>query len=186
MNENENTEKITGEKMLDSVESLRKKVAELEESLAAAKEKNLYLRAEVDNTRKMYQKQHGVVEKKTKVNIIAKFLPIIDSLESALNSSENILKNNSNPQIKTFFLGFYSLLENIAGIFENIGIKQIKEINVPFDYNYHEVVEKEERDDLPEDTVTQIVQPGYKLNGDVLRPAKVIVSKKIKKMNYLI
>ncbi|TFG25620.1 MAG: nucleotide exchange factor GrpE, partial [Promethearchaeota archaeon] len=52
--------------------------------------------------------------------------------------------------------------------------------NDPFDYNYHEALSSIEKEDAPENTVLDIIQDGWKLDKDVIRYTKVIISKKPK------
>jgi len=53
-------------------------------------------------------------------------------------------------------------------------------INDPFDYHYHEALNSIERDDLPNNTIIDIIQEGWMLGKQVLRYAKVITSRKAK------
>ena len=65
----------------------------------------------------------------------------------------------------------YSTLKN------NWGLEVIDKSDVPFDPEEHEACLMEEVDGLDEDTVTMMLQKGYKLNGRVIRPAKVKVGR---------
>ena len=58
------------------------------------------------------------------------------------------------------------------------GLEQIAELDVPFDPARHEAMSQVERDDLHENTVCQMLQKGYTLKERLLRPAKVMVSRK--------
>ena len=163
----------------EKIEELNQKLKEKDKQISEEKNRFAFLQAELENTRKHYIKQQEMTRKRTKINTITSFTPLIDSFEMALKSKENLTINNSeNCQIDVFIEGFVKIYENLKTIFENFGVKPIEEINVPLDYKLHEVMMKIINDEVPEDTVLQIVHKGYKMNGEVIRPAKVVVSKK--------
>ena len=53
-------------------------------------------------------------------------------------------------------------------------------LNDRFDYNYHEALSSIEKEDVPENTILDIIQDGWKLENEVIRYTKVIISKKLK------
>ncbi|QEE15830.1 nucleotide exchange factor GrpE [Promethearchaeum syntrophicum] len=167
------------EKPKTEIEILKDKVKKLEKQVAEEKNKFAFLQAELENTRKHYIRQQEAAKKRTKINTITSFTPLIDSFELAFKSNEKLLENNNEKcQIETFVDGFEKLYENLKTIFDKYGVKPIEETNIPSDYRQHEVILRTINDELPEDTVLQIVHKGYKMNGEVIRPAKVVVSKK--------
>ena len=120
-----------------------------------------------------------MAKKRTKINTITSFTPLIDSFEMALKSKKKIVKNDdSDCQMEIFIDGFEKVYDSLKTIFDKFGVKPIEEINIPSNYKQHEVILKIINDGVPEDTVLQIVHKGYKMNGEVIRPAKVVVSKK--------
>ena len=73
-------------------------------------------------------------------------------------------------------------LLKIASQFDLAGaIEEIKPLGEDFDPNFHECVSYEESTEYPEDKVSKIIRTGYKLNGRLVRPATVVVSKGAKK-----
>lgn len=161
------------------IEQLQEKVKKLDKQVSEEKTKYAFLQAELENTRKHYIKQQEITRKRTKINTITSFTPLFDSFEMALKSKEKIVKNNSeNCQIDIFIDGFEKVYDNLQGIFKSFGVKPIEEINIPSNYKQHDVIMKIINDEVPEDTVVQIVHKGYKMNGEVIKPAKVVVSKK--------
>ena len=57
------------------------------------------------------------------------------------------------------------------------GVEQIDPQDQPFNPEFHQAMTMQERDDVPANTVVGVVQKGYTLNGRLLRPAMVMVSK---------
>ena len=167
------------EKPKTEIELLQEKIKKLEKQVTQEKNKFAFLQAELENTRKHYIRQQETAKKRTKINTITSFTPLIDSFELAFKSNEKLLENgNDKCQIETFVDGFEKLYDNLKTIFDKFGVKPIEETDIPSDYRQHEVIMRIINDDVPEDTVLQIVHKGYKMNGEVIRPAKVVVSKK--------
>ena len=167
------------EKPKTELQIAQDKIKKLEKQVTEEKNKFAFLQAELENTRKHYIRQQEAAKKRTKINTITSFTPLIDSFELAFKSNEKLLENgNDKCQIETFVDGFEKLYDNLKTIFDKFGVKPIEETNIPSDYRQHEVIMRIINDDVPEDTVLQIVHKGYKMNGEVIRPAKVVVSKK--------
>jgi len=68
-------------------------------------------------------------------------------------------------------------LRQLHRAFDKAGIKIIDPIGQPFDPAWHEAMVAQESRDQPANTVLSVIQKGYSLNGRLLRPARVIVSK---------
>ena len=173
-------DKKNKEKPKTEIEILQERIKKLEKQVTEEKNKFAFLQADLENTRKHYIRQQETAKKRTKIDTITSFTPLIDSFEIAFKSKENIVKNDedSNCQMDIFIDGFEKLYENLQTIFNKFGVKPIEETNIPFDYKQHEVIMRIINDEFPEDTILQIVHKGYKMNGEVIRPAKVVVSKK--------
>ena len=177
-------EKLKKKKALKEIEKLREKLDHLEK-LMQTKEKALteeiskyaFLQAELENMRKYYVKQQDLTRVHTKANVITSFTPLIDSFEMAFNNHTKIIEGTCSPQLEKYIKGFEGIRKQLSDIFESYQVKVIDTINIPFDYKEHEVMMRVLNDNLPEDTILQIVQKGYKMNGEVIRPAKVVVSK---------
>ncbi len=73
--------------------------------------------------------------------------------------------------------GAQATLRQLHKAFEKAGIKVIEPLSKPFDPAWHEAMVAQESADVAPDTVMAVVQKGYSLNGRLLRPARVIVSK---------
>ncbi len=170
------------EKPKTEIEKLQEKNKKLEKQISEEKTKYAFLQAELENTRKHYIKQQEIAKKRTKINTITSFTPLIDSFEMALKSKEKIVNMNNDDsncqQMNIFTDGIEKLYENLQTIFNKFGVKPIEKTNIPSNYKLHEVIMRIINDEVPEDTVLQIVHKGYSMNGEVIRPAKVVVSKK--------
>ena len=164
-------------KLRDQLDHLEKLMQTKDKELTEQISKFAFLQAELENTRKHYIKQQELTRNRTKANVLTSFTPLIDSFEMAFKNHDTVIKGTCSPQLEKYIKGFEGISNQLSDIFESYQVKAIDTINIPFDYKEMEVLLRVLNDDLPENTVLQIVQKGYRMNGDVIRPAKVIVSK---------
>ena len=73
--------------------------------------------------------------------------------------------------------GQEATLQLLAKAFEKFSIQRIDPLGAPFDPTLHEAVVMQESATAPPDSVLQVLQSGYQLNGRLLRPARVIVAR---------
>ena len=169
---------ILKEEIVVLKEKLKKELEQKQAEIDEGKKKFAFLQAEMENTRKHYQKQMDIAKNKSKIDVITSFAPLIDSFEMAIKTKEKLKESGQKDILDSFLKGFENLYHSLLSIFESYNVKQIDALNKPFDFKYHEAVLKMENDALPEDTVIQVAQKGYMMNNEVIRPAKVIISKK--------
>lgn len=150
---------------------------ELEEQLASEKDRLLRLSAEFENYRKRKQRELDEFKKFANETVFRQFLTIVDNLERAISSTEK------KSEEKGLMEGVKLTYKEIIKLFESFNVKLVEAENQPFDPNFHQAVTQQENDDLPENTVTQVLQKGYLLQDRLLRPAMVVVSKKTAKEN---
>ena len=149
---------------------------EAPEALAAAQSKaqenwNSYMRAvaELDNYRKRAEREVDQARKYAIERFAQELLPVGDALEAGIRSG------TANPT--ALLEGAQATLKELNRAFDKAGIKIIDPTGQPFDPNWHEAMVAQESRDLPPNSVISVVQKGYSLNGRLLRPARVIVSK---------
>ena len=152
------------------IEALRVQLAAAEES--ARSQRDLYLRsaAELENVRKRAQRDIEQAHRYAIEEFVAELLPVRDSLELA-NA------NGANADVRTLLDGQEATLKLLQRAFEKFAIRQIDPVGRPFDPNQHEAVLMQESSSSAPNSVLQVVQSGYELNGRLLRPARVIVAR---------
>ena len=104
-------------------------------------------------------------------NLISKILPILDNFEKAEKEMPDDKKNDK------LLEGILQIKTQFQDFLKNHGIEEIKTIGEKFDPNFQEVVQEIEKSDCESGTVIEETQKGYLLNGKVIRPAKVKISK---------
>lgn len=157
----------TGEKDV----TREKDTASLEAALEAEKDRFMRLSAEFDNYRKRKQREIDEFRKFANETVFKQFLSVVDNLERAIASAEN------NQDTSSLLEGVKLTHKEILKVFQNFNVKPVKAENQSFDPNFHQAVTQKETDDVPENTITDVLQTGYLLHDRLIRPAMVVVSK---------
>ncbi len=146
-------------------------------ALAAAEAKaqenwNSYLRsvAELENYRKRTEREIDNARKFAIERFASELVTVGDALEAGITAAAA----NPGPALLE---GAEATLRQLHRAFEKAGIKIIDPAGQPFDPAWHEAMVAQESRDKPANTVLTVIQKGYSLNGRLLRPARVIVSK---------
>ncbi|MCP3943421.1 MAG: nucleotide exchange factor GrpE [Desulfobacteraceae bacterium] len=161
----------------DKGKKKKDELQELKEQLASEKDRTLRLSAEFENYKKRTQREINDFKKFANESIFRQFLSVVDNLERAIDATQEDSKESG------LFEGVQLTHKDIIKIFETFNVKPVKAANQPFDPNFHQAVTQEETDEFPDNTVTTVLQKGYLLHDRLIRPAMVVVSKKINKEN---
>ena len=171
------------EEKVEDVEALRAEVESVKNELRRAKEssesnlnKMKYLMADFDNYRKQMEKQLASKAESIKDELLLKFLNIRDDYLRALS----VARQSKSEQGGVVIEGLEGILKNIDSLLASEGVRDIEAVGTPFDPNVHDAIAYSARDDLAENTVTAEIRKGYMLNGRVLRPSLVEISKIVK------
>ncbi|MBS9435937.1 nucleotide exchange factor GrpE [Photorhabdus noenieputensis] len=158
----------------ESVVDLR--VAELEEQLKQAQQRErdaiLRAKAEVENIRRRTEQDVEKAHKFALERFANELLPVIDNLERALEATDR-----TNTEIAPMVEGVELTLKSFLGAVGKFGIEVVGDTNVPFNPEIHQAMTMMESDQHEPNHVMMIMQKGYTLNGRLLRPAMVAVSK---------
>jgi len=135
------------------------------------KDKWLRALADYDNLKKRTEKEKSETAKFSNQLLIIELFPIMDSFDSALKSIGNTKDRDS------FVKGLKLLQDEFHKVLEVNGLKRMKTVGEKFDPNFHEAQEEIASDRFPEGVIIEEMRSGYTLNGRLLRPALVKVSK---------
>ena len=158
---------------------LIKKLAETAEvietmnaKLESASNQYARLQADFDNYRRRTKEEQARLSKTVTASIIKKFLPVLDNLDRALAHMSK--DENAGPYLEGF-----QLMEKVFNkVMQEFGLVEIDAQGKPFDPYYHEALMEIQSDDVEEDTVAAVLQKGYMIGEEVLRPSKVQVAHK--------
>jgi len=123
--------------------------------------------AEFENFRKRAAREAAQAGDRAKANLIRELLPVVDNLERALGTA--------NPEEDHLAQGVRLVLQELVNTLERNGIKAYDPAGEPFDPSLHEALSTRETENGA-GIVLDVVEKGYKLGDNVIRPARVIVS----------
>lgn len=104
-------------------------------------------------------------------NLIHEIIPVFDNLKTSMEHAGDADKNS-------WLEGIKFIIKQFRDTLNNVGVEEIKTIGEKFDHNIMEAMSSEETDDKKLDhTVAKELKAGYKLNGKVIIPARVVVYK---------
>ncbi|MCG2634926.1 MAG: nucleotide exchange factor GrpE [Gammaproteobacteria bacterium] len=180
-------EKSTGESAVDQVDvsadedapEVLTEAQQLEQALARVEENwGLYLRAQADleNMRRRSQKDLANAHKFGIEKLAKELLPVTDSLEAALATTNEYEQFGDGPG-RQVVEGLELTLNLLAQAMERGGVTPVDPQGEPFNPEFHEALSMQSDDTVAPNTVLNVVQKGFLLNGRLLRPAMVIVSK---------
>jgi molecular chaperone GrpE len=156
-------------------ESDKLKKALEQKTKEAADEHDKYLRlyAEFDNYRKRMQRDLVDFRKYANEQLALELLSVVDHLGLALKHAAE-----GGETIQGLREGVELVYKQLRDVLEKFGIKAFSAAGQPFDPARHDAMMQAVTDEVPENTVVQVMQEGYLYHDKVLRHAKVSVSKK--------
>jgi len=157
---------------LAELERLQQALTDAEERARNHREQYLRAVAELDNVRKRAQRDIEAANRYGLEKFAAELLPVRDSLELAVQSADQ-----AEVDARSLKQGQEATLQLLAKALERLGVTPISPLGELFDPTRHEAMLAQESACAKPNTVLQVVQTGYELNGRVIRPARVIVAK---------
>jgi molecular chaperone GrpE len=106
-----------------------------------------------------------------KKNVIKTLLPVLDNLEHTLQNSA------ATQGAEVLVKGIKIIYDQMVYTLKLHNVEQIKAVGEKFDPSLHEAITQKADPQHPADTVLEELQKGYKLNGQVIRPSRVVVNK---------
>ncbi|WWO95975.1 MAG: nucleotide exchange factor GrpE [Candidatus Dasytiphilus stammeri] len=167
---------------INFIKDCEQRILSLENKLAESskreRENLLRAQAELENVRRRTALEIEKAHKFALEKFIFELLPVIDNLQRALELAAPHANSAFNPMIEGIKLTLKSLLDTV----HKFGVKVIRETNVPFNPDIHQamsLIETNENEEplIAKNCVMKVLQHGYMLNGRLLRPAMVLVSK---------
>ena len=162
-----------------AISTEQEKINELELALVAAKstvsdQKDSVIRAkaEVDNVRRRSAQDVEKARKFALDKFAAELLPVVDNLERAIAPV-----NKEDEGQQGLAEGVELTLQSMMAALDKFGIKVVDPLDQPFNPELHQAMSMQEVEGVAPNTVIAVMQKGYELNGRLVRPAMVMVSK---------
>ena len=161
----------TAEPVLDVV-ALQAQIEQLQQQLSDAKDQTLRTAAEAQNVRRRAEKDVENAHKYALEKFASSLLPVADNLERSLDVADR-----NNEALKPLIEGVDLTSKTLLDALKRFQVEQVDPLGVPFDPQFHEAVASVENPAAEPNSVLQVMQKGYTLNGRLLRAAMVVVSK---------
>jgi molecular chaperone GrpE len=124
--------------------------------------------ADFENYRKRAAKEAALAGERAKSGLVRELLPVVDNLERALASAGESEQHLAE--------GVRLVHSELIAVLERNGVQQFDPSGERFDPGEHEALSMRPQDGAESGVVLDVVEKGYRANGTVLRPARVVVS----------
>jgi len=160
---------------------------DLDELAETKRERDEYLelaqrtRADFENYRKRVANETSEARARGKAELARELLPVIDNLERALQTDVDARARDSATRLgerhEALVRGVELVHKELRDRLESAGVEAFDPTGEPFDPQLHEALSTQPSEDTEAGIVLETVEKGYRLNGQVLRPARVVVSR---------
>ncbi|PKH03918.1 nucleotide exchange factor GrpE [Psychromonas sp. MB-3u-54] len=157
---------------LNMIEVLNKKLALAEQQIVDQQADVARAQADVVNARRIAAQDVQKAHKFALVKFADGLLPVIDSLEMAISHADK-----EDETLKPMIEGVELTLKSMLDTVDKFGLKVIDPQDEAFDPEKHQAMSMRAVPDVAPNQVIAVMQKGYELNGRVIRPAMVMVSK---------
>lgn len=147
-------------------------LASMEEELTLAKDAVLRAQADSQNVMRRAEQDVEKARKFALERFCSELLPVVDNLERALEAG-----SGDDEVLKPIAEGVQLTLKSFQDALKKFNIEVVDPVGEPFDPQLHQAMSMVENPDVEPNTVTMVMQKGYTLNGRLVRPAMVMVSK---------
>ncbi|NBC22769.1 MAG: nucleotide exchange factor GrpE [Gammaproteobacteria bacterium] len=154
-----------------SPEALLEKLEKLEQRAEHYRDQALRSQAEAENTRRRASRDVENAHKFALEKFAADLLPVLDSLEKAVEVA------STSEGAESIAEGVELSLKLFLSVLEKHGIERIDPTGEPFDPQVHEALTMVPSEHAEPNSVVEVMQRGYLLNGRVVRAAKVVVAR---------
>ncbi|MBQ4828317.1 nucleotide exchange factor GrpE [Alteromonas sp. CI.11.F.A3] len=168
-------EQTSPESESDATQRIYELETALSEAQATIKEQQdsvLRARADMENARRRAEMEVEKARKFALERFAGELLPVVDNLERAIE-----LTDGENEAVKPLLEGVEMTHKSFLSTIEKFGLSLIDPQGETFNPDLHQAMSMQESADHAPNTVMAVMQKGYQINGRLLRPAMVMVSR---------
>ncbi len=169
-----------------ATETLQADLEALQAALAAAKDQTMRAKAETQNIRRRAELDVEKAHKFALEKFTSELLPVVDSLERAIDSArsaEASAEAGAEAGAEAIRQGVELTLSMFVAALKKFNVEPVDPQGEPFDPQHHQAMSMVENAEVEPNTVLHVMQKGYLLNGRLVRPAMVMVSKAAPKID---
>ena len=163
----------TGAESDDPVDRLESELHAAQIEAVEARQDMLRMQADMDNLRKRLVREHEKSRLRTLERFMNDLLPVRDSLERGLEAA-----NDPAASVEALIEGKQLIMKMLTKAMGDHGLKTIDPAGEKFDPEKHEAMTMLTSDEFDENTVIDVIEKGYQLYDRLIRPAKVVVSRR--------
>ena len=156
----------------DMIAELGKKLALAEQKIKDQQDSVIRAKAEMENVRRRATQDVEKAHKFALDKFADGLLPVIDSMEMAISHADQ-----DDEALKPMIEGVELTLKSMLTTIEKFGLTPIDPVDKAFDPEKHQAMSMQTVEGVPANQVIAVMQKGYELNGRLIRPAMVMVSK---------
>ena len=161
------------EESMDPIERLESELQAARLEAVEAKQDMLRMQADMENLRKRLVREHEKSRRRTLERFMGDLLPVRDSLERGLEAA-----NDPAATVEALTEGKQLIMKMLNKVLGDHGLQVIDPVGEAFDPEKHEAMTMLTSDQHEENTVIDVIEKGYQLHDRLIRPAKVVVSRK--------
>ena len=143
---------------------------DLQEELAAEKDRSLRLQAEIQNLRSRQARELGDLRKYASIDLMRDILPVLDNIDRAIGAA------GEGTEVSSLLEGFKLVRQQLVTALEQHDCTEIPADGEVFNPDLHQAILQQPSADVPAGVVMMVTQAGYQLHDRVVRAAQVIVS----------
>ena len=157
----------------DPIENLENELAIARQEAASAVETMLLMKADMENLRKRLVRENEKARRRALERFMNDLLPVRDSLERGLAAAEE-----PSATIETLTEGKQLIMRMLNKVLDDHGLETIDPVGEAFDPERHEAMAMVPSAEHDENTIIDVLEKGYQLHDRLIKPAKVVVSRK--------
>ena len=157
---------VSDDDSVDELSLLKKELEDMNDKFARSM-------ADLDNYKKRIERDREQQNLKSKGLAVSSFLEVVEIIDKASKSDY--------PDLDSAVEGIKGIDKFTKSFLESMKVEMFNPVGEPFDFRFHEAMTTVIKEDIEPHTIVDVIQAGYLLEGELLRPAKVVVSKKEEK-----
>ena len=157
---------IFEEEPIDELSIAKKELEDMKDKFARSM-------ADLDNFKKRIERDKEQQNLKSRGLAVLSFLEVVEIIDKASKSDY--------PDLASAVEGINGIDKFTKSFLGSMKVERFNPIGESFDFRFHEAMTTIIKEDIEPHTIVDVIQAGYLLEGELLRPAKVVVSKKEEK-----
>ena len=153
----------------DELVKAKEDIDELQEKNNKYQSRLKRLKADFTNYKRRQREQKDKLVLRTKRDLLKELIPVIDNFERAIDSSNT---ENTDDLVE----GINMIYKQLNQFLEQEEVKRLGEVGEEFDPNCHNAVAREENEEYEADKIIEVLQTGYQIKDEIIRPAMVKIA----------